>query len=56
MSARRAGTTSAAEAHGRADLIGFNYTWWLIWIPFIFFIFLPWDAAVATEPHERIVH
>jgi hypothetical protein len=44
------------EPRGRADLIGFNYTWWLIWILFIFIIFSGGDAAGATEPHERIVH
>jgi hypothetical protein len=30
------------EPRGRYDVIGFNYTWWLIWIFFIFVIFLPW--------------
>jgi len=30
----------------RVDLIGFNYTWWLlIWLFFIFFIILPWGGA-----------
>ena len=29
----------------RYDLIGFNYTWWLIWIMFIFLIFLPWGRG-----------
>jgi len=26
-------------------LIGFNYTWWLIWIVFIFLVFLPWGRG-----------
>jgi hypothetical protein len=29
----------------RADLIGFNYTWWLIWIFVIFVILLPWGRG-----------
>jgi hypothetical protein len=29
----------------RADFIGFNYTWWLIWIAFIFILFLPWGRG-----------
>jgi hypothetical protein len=34
------------EPRRRADLIGFNYTWWLvIWLFFIFFILLPWGGA-----------
>ena len=33
------------EPRRRADLIGFNYTWWLIiWLLFIFII-LPWGGA-----------
>jgi len=30
------------EPRRRYDLVGFNYTWWLIWIFVIFVIFLPW--------------
>lgn len=30
------------EPRSRYDFIGFNYTWWLIWIVFIFIIFAPW--------------
>jgi hypothetical protein len=31
------------EPRRRADLFGFNYTWWLMmWILFIFIVFLPW--------------
>jgi hypothetical protein len=33
------------EPRGRADLIGFNYTWWLIWIFFLFIVFLPWGPG-----------
>jgi hypothetical protein len=33
------------EPRRRADLIGFNYTWWLIFILFIFIIFLPWGRG-----------
>jgi hypothetical protein len=34
------------EQRRRADLIGFNYTWWLVvWLFFIFFILLPWGGA-----------
>ena len=33
------------EPRGRYDLIGFNYTWWLIWILFIFLVFLPWGRG-----------
>jgi hypothetical protein len=33
------------EPRRRADLIGFNYTWWLIWVVFIFVIFLPWGRG-----------
>jgi len=33
------------EPRGRADFIGFNYTWWLIWILFIFIVFLPWGRG-----------
>jgi hypothetical protein len=29
----------------RYDLIGFNYTWWLIWIVFILVLFLPWGRG-----------
>jgi hypothetical protein len=29
----------------RYDLIGFNYTWWLIWLLVIFVIFLPWGRG-----------
>ena len=33
------------EPRRRADLIGFNYTWWLIiWLLFMFLI-LPWGGA-----------
>jgi hypothetical protein len=30
------------EPRRRVDLIGFNYTWWLIWLVFMLIIFLPW--------------
>ncbi len=30
------------DPRGRADFIGFNYTWWLIWIVFMLIVFLPW--------------
>lgn len=33
------------EPRGRYDLIGFNYTWWLLWILFIFIIFAPWGRG-----------
>jgi len=34
------------EPRGRYDLIGFNYTWWLIvWIFLMFIIFLPWGRG-----------
>jgi hypothetical protein len=33
------------EPRGRADFIGFNYTWWLIWVVFILVIFLPWGRG-----------
>jgi hypothetical protein len=33
------------DPRGRADFIGFNYTWWLIWILFIFIILLPWGRG-----------
>jgi len=33
------------EPRSRYDFIGFNYTWWLIWILFIFIIFAPWGRG-----------
>ena len=33
------------EPRSRYDVIGFNYTWWLIWILLIFVIFLPWGRG-----------
>jgi len=34
------------EPRRRADLIGFNYTWWLvIWVLFILIVFLPWGRG-----------
>jgi hypothetical protein len=33
------------EPRSRYDLIGFNYTWWLFWILFIFVVFLPWGRG-----------
>jgi hypothetical protein len=33
------------EPRGRLDLVGFNYTWWLIWILFLFIIFAPWGRG-----------
>jgi hypothetical protein len=33
------------EPRSRYDFIGFNYTWWLIWIVFIFLIFFPWGRG-----------
>ncbi len=29
----------------RAGFIGFNYTWWLIWLAFIIIVFLPWGRG-----------
>jgi hypothetical protein len=26
-------------------VIGFNYTWWLIWIVFILIVFAPWGRG-----------
>jgi hypothetical protein len=33
------------DPRSRYDFIGFNYTWWLIWILFIFIIFAPWGRG-----------
>jgi len=34
------------EPRRRADLIGFNYTWWIaIWFLFIVVLFLPWGRG-----------
>ena len=33
------------EPRGRYDLIGFNYTWWLIWLMFILILFAPWGRG-----------
>jgi hypothetical protein len=33
------------EPRRRYDLIGFNYTWWVIWIVFILIVFLPWGRG-----------
>jgi hypothetical protein len=33
------------EPRSRYDFIGFNYTWWLIWILFIFIVFAPWGRG-----------
>jgi hypothetical protein len=33
------------EPRSRYDLIGFNYTWWLIWILFFIIIFFPWGPG-----------
>ncbi len=33
------------EPRRRYDMIGFNYTWWLIWIFVIVVIFLPWGRG-----------
>ena len=33
------------EPRGRADFIGCNYTWWLIWIVFILTLFFPWGRG-----------
>lgn len=34
------------EPRRRADLIGFNYTWWIaIWFLFILIAFLPWGRG-----------
>jgi hypothetical protein len=33
------------EPRRRYDVIGFNYTWWLIWILFILVLFLPWGRG-----------
>jgi hypothetical protein len=33
------------EPRRRYDVIGFNYTWWLIWIVFMLVIFLPWGRG-----------
>jgi hypothetical protein len=31
------------EPRRRADMFGFNYTWWLVmWIMVLFLVFLPW--------------
>jgi hypothetical protein len=33
------------EPRRRYDLIGFNYTWWLIWIVFLLLVFAPWGRG-----------
>jgi hypothetical protein len=33
------------DPRSRYDFVGFNYTWWLIWIVFIFIIFIPWGRG-----------
>lgn len=33
------------EPRRRYDMIGFNYTWWLIWIVFILILFAPWGRG-----------
>ncbi len=33
------------QPRGRYDVIGFNYTWWVIWIMFILIVFLPWGRG-----------
>jgi hypothetical protein len=33
------------EPRRRYDVIGFNYTWWLIWIVFILILFAPWGRG-----------
>jgi hypothetical protein len=34
------------EPRRRADLIGFNYTWWIaIWFLFILIVFIPWGRG-----------
>jgi hypothetical protein len=34
------------EPRRRADLIGFNYMWWIaIWFVFIMIVFLPWGRG-----------
>ena len=34
------------EPRRRVDLIGFNYTWWLmIWLFLMLFVILPWGGA-----------
>ena len=33
------------EPRSRYDFIGFNFTWWLIWILFILIIFAPWGRG-----------
>jgi hypothetical protein len=33
------------EPRRRADLIGFNYTWWLVMWLFFILIILPWSGA-----------
>ncbi len=33
------------EPRSRYDFIGFNFTWWLIWVFFILIIFVPWGRG-----------
>lgn len=33
------------EPRSRYNLVGFNYTWWLIWILFILIVFAPWGRG-----------
>lgn len=33
------------EPRRRFDVIGFNYTWWLIWIVFMLIVFAPWGRG-----------
>ncbi|MGO9882997.1 MAG: hypothetical protein ACLPV4_08280 [Solirubrobacteraceae bacterium] len=33
------------DPRSRYDFIGFNYTWWLIWVLLLFLIFAPWGRG-----------
>ncbi len=33
------------EPRRRYDVVGFNYTWWLIWIVFMLILFAPWGRG-----------
>jgi len=33
------------DPRSRYDFVGFNYTWWLIWILLLFVIFIPWGPG-----------
>jgi hypothetical protein len=35
------------EPRRRYDLIGFNYTWWLIWIVIMLVVFVPWGPRLG---------